>query len=445
MNPNELRQRDLAQRFFRAALNAADPDAAIRHHVRIEGDTLIAGPRRYDRRRFRRVWVVGSGKASARMAQLFDTWDNLAGGLINTKTGHLAPLTHIRLNECSHPKPDASGVRGAQEIAAIAEQAGPDDLVVALISGGASALLPLPAAGITLADKQATTQLLLDSGADIGEMNTVRKHLSAVKGGQLARLAAPATLITLVLSDVVGDPLDVIGSGPTVPDLSTFAQAKQVLVRRGIWDLSPPAVRERLQAGVDGLLPETPKPGDPAFANTQNLVVGSNRQAVAAAAEAAQEAGYRVLVLSTLIEGETREIARMHGAILREVVASGQPVSAPACLISGGETTVTIRGPGKGGRNQEFALAAAMEIAGLPDVTVLSAGTDGSDGPTDATGAIVSGGTLDRASALGLDAARSLAQNDAYPFFDALGDLLRTGPTHTNVMDIRVMLVGLPS
>ncbi len=309
--------------------------------------------------------------------------------------------------------------------------------------GRASALLPLPAEGISLADKQATTEALLACGADIHEMNTIRKHLSAIKGGQLARMAWPATVITLVLSDVIGDDLDVIGSGPSVPDRSTFAQALDIVQRYGLLRRVPKPVLARLKRGAAGAVQETPKPGDAAFNSVRNVIVGSNRAALDAAAVAARSLGYRTLVLSSSMEGETRDVAGVHAAIAREIRASGRPLKPPACIISGGETTVTMRrGDGLGGRNQEFALAAARGIAGMENVVVLSLGTDGTDGPTDAAGAIADGRTVARASEIGMSAAETLARHDSYHFFEPLGDLIRTGPTGTNVMDVHIVLAS---
>jgi len=280
----------------------------------------------------------------------------------------------------------------------------------------------------------------LRAGATIGELNAVRKHLSYLKGGQLAALAYPATVVSLLLSDVVGDPLDVIGSGPTAPDPSTFADALSVLVRRGVLEQVPKSVVTRVKAGARGEICETPKPGGQLFHSVHNVVIGSNRLALNAAAREAKALGYRPLILSTSMQGETREVARVHAEILREVRSADKPVAAPACLLSGGETTVTVRGRGRGGRNQEFALAAALAIAGLPDVLVLSAGTDGTDGPTDAAGAIATGDTTGRGLRQQLKAAEYLERNDSYPFFEALGDLIKTGPTGTNVMDIHLLL-----
>lgn len=424
--------RGQALRIFQAALKAAAPAQAVLRHVTVDGSTLIAGGQRYRLSAFRNIFVIGAGKASAQMARAVERLlgARITDGLINVKDGHSAKLQRVRINECGHPIPDRRGVAGARRIAQIAAQAGPDDLIVCLISGGASALMPLPAPPITLAEKQKTTRLLLHCGAGIHEINCVRKHISRIKGGQLARLAYPATLLTLILSDVIGDDLDVIGSGPTVPDRSTFAEARAILEKYRIPDLLPLAAEE------------TPKPGDKIFEETRNVVVGSNALAVNAAAEEARRLGFHTLVLSTFVEGEAREVARVHAAIAKEIHTSGRPVPRPACVISGGETTVTVRGKGLGGRNQEFALAAAIDIAGLGDnLLILSAGTDGTDGPTDAAGAIADSTTLDRAQALGLDAAAFLRNNDSYHFFEATGDLIKTGPTGTNVADIQVILV----
>lgn len=438
----ELRKQALA--IFKAALKAADPVQAVVRHLAVEGGALIAGKRRYRLDSFRNIYVIGAGKASAAMAVGVERLlgRRIQGGLINVKYGHLARLRRIPLNECGHPVPDASGVRGAERILEIARQVGRHDLILCLISGGGSALMVAPAAPITLEEKQATTKLLLASGANIHEINAVRKHLSRVKGGQLARLAYPATVLALLLSDVIGDDLDVIGSGPTAPDRSTFADAQAILQKYGLCERVPGPVLQRIESGLRGEIPETPKAGDQAFSRTHNLVIGSNRLAVDRAAQTARAFGLRTLVLSTFIEGETRDVAGMHAAIAREVLTSGRPVRAPACLISGGETTVTLRGNGLGGRNQEFVLTAAIDLAGQDRVVVLSGGTDGTDGPTDAAGAIADGATLARAARLGLDARRFLAGNDSYHFFEPLGDLLKTGPTNTNVMDIRLVLVG---
>ena len=414
---------------FRAALAAADPVDAVLRHLRNR-----------DFSRFRDIYVLGAGKAGASMALAAERalGRRITAGLVNVKYGHTAKLRRIELNACGHPLPDEAGVAGSTRIAEIAAQAADGDLVLCLISGGASALLPLPAHPITLAEKQATTQLLLACGATIHEFNCVRKHLSRIKGGQLARLTAPAAVESLLLSDVIGDDLDVIGSGPTAPDASTFAGALSILEKYGLMERVPATVRQRLEQGVRGELPETPKPGDRLFRGVRNVLVGNNRLALDAAAQRARKLGFRTLVLSSEIQGETREIARMHAAIAREIVSTSRPVKAPACIVTGGETTVTIKGSGLGGRNQEFVLAAAIDIAGLDNVVVFSAGTDGTDGPTDAAGAIADGRTLARNP----DARRLLENNDSYHYFEPLGDLVITGPTHTNVADVRLVLVG---
>ena len=418
-----------AATIFRAALRAADPQEAVAHYLA-----------RRDYSRFRRVYVIGAGKAAAAMANAAERalGPIVTGGLVNVKDGHIAKLRRVEWNECGHPLPDARGVAGAERVAAIARAAGEGDLVLCLISGGASALLPLPAPPVTLAEKQEVTRLLLACGAEIREINAIRKHLSAIKGGQLARMAWPARVETLLVSDVIGDAIDVIGSGPTVPDPSTFLDAARVLDRYGIRNRLPAAVRARIELGVAGAIDETPKPDDPLFARVRNTVIGDNRLALDAAARQARELGFRTLILSSAIAGETREIARMHAAIAREIAASGRPVRPPACVLTGGETTVTLRGAGKGGRNQEFALAAALDIAGLDNVVVFSAGTDGTDGPTDAAGAIADGDTLRRNP----DARRYLDANDSYHYFESLGDLVITGPTNTNVADVRILLIG---
>jgi hydroxypyruvate reductase len=335
--------------------------------------------------------------------------------------------------------PDEKSVEGASDILAMAQRAGPRDLVICLISGGGSALLTLPAEGISLEDLQVTTDALLRSGATINEINIVRKHLDTVKGGGLARMAAPAQVITLVLSDVVGNPLDAIASGPTVPDTSTFADAAGVFDKYALWDRVPPSVADRLRCGLDGQVADTPKAGDPLFERSQAAVVGSNLVACQAAAEAASDLGLETLVLSTYVEGEAREVGRVLAALLREVADSGHPLPRPCCLVAGGETTVTVRGSGRGGRNQELALAASFALRGVADVLLASIGTDGNDGPTDAAGAFVDGTTLDRAHQLGLDPLRYLGDNNSYAFFEAVGGLIRTGPTNTNVNDLYLL------
>jgi len=417
-----------ARTIFQAALQAADPVAAVERHLRKLSLAGVAN-----------IYVVGAGKAGASMALAAERvlGSRISAGFVNVKDRHVIPLRRIELHECGHPLPDARGEAGARHIAEIAAGAERRDLVLCLISGGASALLPFPVESVTLADKQDTTRLLLASGADIHEFNAVRKHISQIKGGQLARRAAPARVESLLLSDVVGDAPGSIGSGPAAPDASTFADALRVLDKYGLRNRVPPAVSNYLERGIRGEVPETPKPGDPLFRRVRNVVIGSNRLALEAAARRSRELGYRPLILSSEIQGETRDVARMHAAIAREVVRSGRPVRPPACIISGGETTVTLKGKGSGGRNQEFVVAAAIDIAGLPRTVVFSAGTDGTDGPTDAAGAIADGDTLRRDP----DAQTYLNRNDSHSYFESLGDLVKTGPTLTNVMDVHLVLV----
>jgi hydroxypyruvate reductase len=442
MRVSELRT--MARQIFDAAVRAVDPAEAIRRHLVREGTRLRIGREAVDLAGVRQIVVVGLGKAGAPMAAAVEAilGERITRGVVVTKYGHAQPTRTIRIHEAGHPVPDDAGMAGAQAVLDQVTGLNPDDLVLVLISGGGSALTPAPVDGITLAEKQALTKALLACGADIREMNALRKHISRMKGGQLARAAAPARVFTLILSDIVGDPLDAIASGPTVPDPTTYADALAILDKYRIRQEIPASIRMHLEAGAAGKLPETPKPDDPLFARAKSVMVASNIQALEAAQAEAKRLGFQALVLSSFIEGETREIARMHAALALEARASGYPVKPPACLITGGETTVTLKGKGKGGRNQEFALAAALDIAGLPGVVVLSAGTDGTDGPTDAAGALADGDTVKRAVALGLTPRAALDANDAYPFFQRLGDLVMTGPTRTNVMDVRLVMVG---
>lgn len=433
-----------AREIFMAGVAAVEAAAAVHRHCRMEGGAFVVDDVAYDISRFNRVFVIGAGKAGASMAGAIEDLlgDAVTDGVVSVKYGHGKPLSRVRVMEGGHPVPDESGEAAARAVVETAGGAGEGDLVICLISGGGSALLPLPVDGVSLADKQETTKILLACGATIHEINTIRKHISAVKGGGLARAVHPARLMTLILSDVVGDDLDVIASGPTVPDSSRFEDCMRVFDTYGIADKVPPSVRRHIQRGVTGEIPDTPKRGDPVFSGVQHAIVGSNAESVSVAADKARSLGYHTMVLSTLLEGETADVAKVHAGIAKEILRSGQPLSAPACLLSGGETTVTLRGDGLGGRNQEFVLAAAIELAGIAGVVVLSGGTDGTDGPTDAAGAIADGETHGRAETLGLVPHRHLAGNNAYPFFEQLGDLIKTGPTNTNVMDLRVVLVA---
>lgn len=444
MNREREKLRKDAVSIFEAGVRAVDPENAVKRHLILKKGVLQVNGSRYALSGFENIYVIGMGKAAAPMARAVEDilGTRITAGIINVKYGHTAALKKVKINEASHPLPDEAGLEGAREIAALLGKTGERDLVVFLISGGGSALLPLPAEGLTLKDKQNLTQSLLECGATIHEINVLRKHVSQVKGGRLARLAYPSTLISLILSDVAGDDLDSIASGPTVPDRSTFVDCMEIIGKYGLEGKLSAGLVNYIERGGKGEEEETPKPGDPAFERTQNVIVGSNIAAARAAKERASALGYNSLILSTSIGGETAEAAKLHAAIAREVVSSGNPVDAPACIISGGETTVKVVGKGKGGRNQEFALSLAVDIDGLENVLALSGGTDGTDGPTEAAGAVADGTTMERARKLGLDANRHLGENDSYNFFKPLGDLLMTGPTNTNVMDLRVVLVS---
>lgn len=436
--------RHTLETIFRAGLSAVDPEAATRRHVRLTADILTVGEQAYPLDAFDRVIVTGFGKGTAPMAKALEDilGDRLTEGWITVKYGHGLALEKIRVMEAGHPIPDQAGLEATRFILDRLKGCSEKDLVLCAFSGGGSALSPAPRAPIELSEKQKTTQLLLNCGATIFEINAMRKHLSCCKGGQLARIIFPATLVSLFLSDVVGDPLDVIASGPTAADPSTFSDCIRIVNRYALREKLPAAVLKMLQEGAQGGIADTPKSDDAAFIKTRNLIVGSNRAALFAAAGKAESLGYNTLILSSFMQGEAREIARAFAAIGKEIVVSGHPITPPACILAGGETTVTIRGGGKGGRNQELALAAAIAMDGWPQMALLSAGTDGSDGPTDAAGAFVDGNTCRVARRKGIDPEKDLRENDAYPFFDQLDDLFITGPTRTNVMDIICLLVG---
>ena len=432
-----------ARAIFSAGLAAAEPGHCVHRALTVEAGVLRCGARQFPLDSISSLRVLGAGKATAAMAQAAEEilGDRIDTGAINTKYGHALPLERIETFECGHPVPDEAGVTGAARQLALLENLDPTALVLCLFSGGGSALLPAPADGLSLAEKQETTRLLLACGATIDEINALRKHLSAIKGGLLSRAAAPARVLALMLSDVIGDPLDTIASGPTHPDSTTFAHCLQLVDRYNLRHQLPASVRQRLEDGANGLLPETPKVGDPCFAAAESVVVGNSSLAIDAATQKARALGYEVLVLTSRLQGEAREAAAALTAIAQEIATADRPVPRPACIITGGETTVTLRGEGKGGRNQELALAAALHLDDWPAITLLSGGTDGTDGPTDAAGAIVNGQTLNRARAQGLEARDFLARNDSYHFFQALNDLVITGPTGTNVMDLQIALV----
>jgi len=442
-------RRHIISELVEAALRAVDPYQAVRQAVTRQGQRLSVAGREYDLAEVERVAVVGAGKAGAPMAAALDDilGDRIAAGWVNVKQGHLLEGAdnrrrpgRIHIHEAGHPIPDAAGQVGAERIVELARELGEKDLLICVVSGGGSALLPAPSQGVSLAEKQQITDALLACGATINEMNAVRKHISTIKGGQLARVAAPARVISLILSDVVGSPLDVIASGPTAPDTSTFDHAWHVLAKYGLEGQVPAGVRERLERGRRGEIMDTPKPGDPLFHSVQNAIVADNAVAAEAAAARAGELGMRALILSTYVEGEAREVARVLAGMAKELAHHQRPVMPPACLIVGGETTVTVRGEGRGGRNQELAMAAALALEGWEDVALVTLATDGNDGPTDAAGAVAIGDTIARARRLGLEAREYLQRHDSYPFFGALGDRLLTGPTNTNVNDLTFIL-----
>lgn len=381
--------------------------------------------------------MVGAGKAAAAMAKIVEEhWQGPISGLVVTRYGHAVPTSKIEVVEASHPVPDAAGMEAAQRILKLVQGLGPDDLVLSLMSGGASALLALPAEGVTLEEKRAVNKALLQSGAAIGEMNCVRKHLSAIKGGRLAAAAAPSRMVTLMISDVPGDDPSVIGSGPTVPDPTTCADALAILQKYRI-EVSP-HIRALLTSGRL----ETPKPGDACFANTETRMVVTPQASLEAAAAVAEKAGYRPVILGNALEGEARDVALVHAGIARQVAGFDQPAPAPCVLLSGGETTVTVKGNGRGGRNAEFLLALAVALDGDAGISAIAGDTDGIDGTEDNAGAVLLPDTLLRAAAKGVSAKALLANNDGYSFFQALGDLVVTGPTLTNVNDFRAIVIN---
>ncbi|UCD34551.1 MAG: glycerate kinase [Nitrospiraceae bacterium] len=446
-----MQMREIAGKIFSGVLESVNPLAIVKGY----GEQIRSYSSSKD---FNSIRVVGFGKASCQMARAVEESlgpDAIASGIVITKYGHagamhsavshrpegseLSGLRKIRVFEAGHPIPDQQGVEAAEEIIRLLAHSKDRDLVLCLVSGGGSALFVSPCEGITLREKQAITDLLLKSGADITELNAVRKHLSKVKGGRLAEIAAPAEIISLMISDVIGDRLDVIASGPTAPDPSTFQDALDVIRKYSLADSAPASVMELLERGLRGDIPDTPKAGDPLFSRVQNLIVGSNRIAIERARQEAEALGYRTEVLSSEISGEARDVGQWLARKARE--AREAVGGSTQCFISGGETTVHVRGRGKGGRNTELALSFAMEADGMKGVTLLSAGTDGTDGPTDAAGAIVDGGTVERARSRGLNPREYLENNDSYTFFKAIDSLLITGPTGTNVMDVQILIV----
>jgi len=426
---------------------AVAPDPAMRAAITLDGNTLTVDGMKYDLEQFERIFVVGAGKASAAMAQTLEDilGDRLHGGIVATKYDHALKLKKTQVLEAGHPVPDMAGERASKALLSLAKGTTEKDLVFCLLSGGASAIVPAPCKPVTLAIKQATTRKLLECGATINEINAIRKHLSLFKGGHLAQTLAPSTVITLIISDVVGDYLDVIGSGPTAPDESTFLDCQAILDKYQLCAEIPAEVNKLISDGCAGEEPETCKEGDACFNKVQNVIIAGNSMAVNGAAEAAKELGYTPVVVDYAMEGEAKDVAARFIRLAGEYCDGDHEEKPPMCLLAGGETTVTIQGKGKGGRNQELALAAAIELSEMQScrkgISVMSLGTDGSDGPTDAAGALVFPDTVARSDEQSQSARQFLSDNNAYEFFTNTGTLLKTGPTRTNVMDVVAILV----
>lgn len=435
-------------RIMAAALDAVEPAKAVERYLKRDDAQLLIENKVCDLDTFDRIFLIGFGKASIPMGEAAAKilGEFLTDGILITKSKPSSSILaggkqKVAIFEGGHPVPDHRSIEGAQSIVELLSTTAEKDLVICLISGGGSALLTLPAVGISLDDIQTLTKSLLACGATINEINCLRKHLSQVKGGRLAQIAAPAQVATLILSDVVGDPLDVIASGPSVPDSTTFTDSLGILEKYGISDQVPESIWDHLQRGALGKIADTPKAGDPIFEQVQNTIVGNNYLAASAANKQAEVEGFNTLLLTTSLQGEARIAGQMLAAIAKQIVTTGEPISRPACIIAGGETTVTIRGDGLGGRNQEMALATVIELSGLPDVMLITLATDGDDGPTIAAGAVVTGETLNRANLSSLNPSEYLARNASHEFFDPLGDLLIPGPTQTNVNDLVILTV----
>jgi len=439
----DRKARQLAINALNAALKAADPKNIIQSKIKVEKNSLKIDGLSFNLDDFKSVFVVGGGKASGSMAEVIEELlgDRIKDGAINVPYASPAYETKkVKFEHASHPVPDIAGVKGAKRILDLVSEAEENDLIICLLSGGGSSLMPQPSASVSLRDKRRVTDALLKSGATINEINVVRKHISAFKGGWLAKRAYPATVVNLILSDVVGDPLDSIASGPTVPDSSTFQDAIEVLKHYGLWNKTPISVKKVLLSGKKGLIPETPKAGDKAFEKVHNIVIGNNMTASVAAYNNLKSAGLHTLLLSSCLEGQAKDVGTMFASMAKEIATSGNPIPKPAGIIAGGETTVTVVGKGKGGRNQEIALSAALKIANIDGIVVASLSTDGVDGPTDAAGALTDGKTMLRTHELGLNPRKFLSENDSYSFFSRLGDLIFTGVTGTNVDDVSVII-----
>ncbi|MEM2123679.1 MAG: glycerate kinase [Candidatus Bathyarchaeia archaeon] len=442
--PRVRKARRIALDGLSYALKVSDPSALLAGHVRLRGSLLEVDDLEFELSNYDHIYVIGAGKASGRMAEFMESLlgERITEGIVNVLKGtsHRFKVRRITLNEAGHPNPDVEGFSGARQITRLVDGAGEGDLVICLLSGGGSSMLPLPRGKISLEDKAEISRDLMLAGADISELNTVRKHLSHIKGGWLARRAYPAEVLSLILSDVVGDPLDVIASGPTVPDESTFNDAFQVLQKYDIWNSAPYTVRDLILKGLNGEEDETPKPGESCFKRVHNLIVGCNRGVCVSLMDFYRNENLNVMHLTSFMEGEAKEAGLFYAALLREIAESDRPIPKPCVLILGGETTVTVKGDGKGGRNQEAMLSASVKLKGLDGVACLSFGTDGLDGPTDAAGAIVDGFTYGNAEKKGLKPEEYLIRNDSYSFFRELKDLIVTGPTGTNVNDITLLV-----
>jgi glycerate 2-kinase len=437
------RCRTLALECIEQAVNAANPKNLMKCKLEVKQDCLQIEGYSFDLAKFKHVYVIGGGKAGGKMAQAIEEilGKHVTSGIVNIPYGS-RQLTHvIELNEASHPVPDEAGVKGTIRIMALAEKAQENDLVICLISGGGSSLMPLPREGITLKDKQALTSILIKSGAEITEINAVRKHISAFKGGWLARKAFPATVLNIILSDVIGDPLDSIASGPTFPDKSTFSEAIEILKKYNLWMNAAVSIRRVLSEGERGLLEETPKIGDSAFKKVFTFIIGNNQTACCTAVDCLRSKGVTTQLLTGMLQGEAKEMGKVLARFANELLDYNVVINEPRAIVAGGETTVTVRGKGLGGRNQELALSAVLNFKEGEEWVLACFSTDGVDGPTDAAGAIVDGYTLKRAKKLGLDLERYLSSNDSYNFFVKLGDLIYTKATGTNVNDISIIVV----
>jgi glycerate-2-kinase len=435
--------RALALNSLEFALNAVDARVLVKSRVSLKNSILSANGCLFNLTKIRNVYVVGGGKAGGSMAEALEEilGERITDGIVNVPQGDKHTTRVVKLHGSSHPVPDEAGVKGTRRMLEIAEKAEKDDLLICLISGGGSSLMPLPRDGVSIENKRELTDALLKSGAGISEINSVRKHISGFKGGWLAKKAYPANVLNLVLSDVVGDSLEFVASGPTVPDSTTFADARRVLEKYGLWESAPPAIRKLLSDGEKGLIEETPKAGDPAFDKVHSVVVGNCRSAALAACQHLKSEDLNTLLLTSTLEGEARCVGTVLASVGCEVAAGGFLVPKPAGIVAGGETIVTVRGKGLGGRNQEVALSAARKLPAVEGCVIACLSTDGVDGSSDAAGAIVDGTTLARAARSGMDPEVYLAENDSYHFFSKLQDLIITGPTGTNVNDISLIII----